>query len=54
MPTYEYECGKCRKRFAVVQHMSAHTGRRPPCPKSRSRETRQLMSAFYAKTIKKS
>jgi len=54
MPTYEYQCGKCRARFSVVQPISAHTARRPACPKCRSHETRQLMSAFYAKTIKKS
>ena len=54
MPTYEYWCEKCRKRFSVVQLMSAHTSRRPACPKCKSRETRQLLSAFYAKTIKKS
>lgn len=54
MPTYEYQCDKCRARFTVVQRMSAHTSRQPACPKCRSRETRQLLSAFYAKTIKKS
>ena len=54
MPTYEYQCQKCRTRFAVVQRMSAHTSRRPACPKCRARETTQLLSAFYAKTIKKS
>ena len=54
MPTYEYECRKCRAVFTVVQHISAHASRQPACPKCQSRETHQLMSAFYAKTIKKS
>jgi putative FmdB family regulatory protein len=54
VPTYEYECEKCRRRFSVVHHISAHTGRAPACPKCKSKSTRQLPSAFYAKTIKKS
>lgn len=54
MPTYEYECEACRKRFTVVQPISEHTGKRPSCPKCKSKKTRQLLSSFYAKTIKKS
>jgi putative FmdB family regulatory protein len=54
MPSYEYECGKCGKRFSVVQRISEHTGRPPACPKCKSRNTRQLLSPFFAKTGKKS
>ena len=54
MPTYEYQCEKCRKRFTVVQAMSARAARAPACPKCKSRATRQLLSAFYAKTVRKS
>ncbi len=54
MPLYEYQCGKCGKRFAVTQRISEHTGRPPACPKCRSRSTRQLLAAFFAKTGKKS
>ena len=54
MPSYDYQCEKCRKRFAVVQRISEHTGRSPACPKCKSRRTRQLLSPFYAKTVKKS
>jgi len=54
VPTYEYECGKCGKRFSVVQRISEHTGRSPACPKCRSHDTRQRPAAFYAKTVKKS
>jgi putative FmdB family regulatory protein len=52
--TYEYQCERCRKRFTVVQAISAHGRRGPACPKCRSRSTRQLFSTFYAKTVKKS
>jgi len=54
MPTYEYQCDKCGKRFAVIERISEHTARAPACPKCRSRSTRQLPAAFYAKTVKKS
>ncbi len=54
MPIYEYRCEKCRKRFSLVQPISAHTSRLPACPKCKSRATRQVLSAFYAKTVKKS
>ena len=54
MPTYDSRCDKCGKRFVVVQRISEHTGRAPACPKCKSRSTRQLPSAFYAKTVKKS
>jgi len=54
MPTYDYRCEKCGKRFTVVQRISEHDGRAPACPKCKSRSTRQVPSAFYAKTAKKS
>jgi len=54
MATYDYKCDKCGKRFVVVQRISEHGGRAPACPKCKSRRTRQLPSAFYAKTVKKS
>ncbi|HVO35953.1 MAG TPA: zinc ribbon domain-containing protein [Gemmatimonadales bacterium] len=54
MPTYDYRCEKCSKRFVVVQRISEHSGRSPVCPKCKSRSTRQLPSAFFVKTVKKS
>lgn len=54
MPTYEYACDKCGKRFTAVERMSAHAERAPACPKCRSRSTHQVLTAFYPKTIKKS
>jgi len=54
MPSYDYVCEKCRKRFSVVQRISEHTGRKPACPKCRSRSTRQILTPFFAKTGKKS
>ena len=40
MPTYEYECGKCRKRFEVFQRMTEEPLK--DCPDCRS-EIRRLV-----------
>ncbi len=54
MPTYEYRCQECRKRFSRVERITAHGRRRPACPKCKSRKVTQVYTAFYAKTAKKS
>ena len=54
MPTYDYRCEKCGKRYSIVQRISEHTGRGPACPKCGSRRVRQELGPFYAKTVKKS
>jgi putative FmdB family regulatory protein len=52
MPTYQYECEKCGKVFAVTRGIDA--GAKPSCPKCSSKSVHQVLGAFYAKTIKKS
>jgi putative FmdB family regulatory protein len=52
MPTYRYECEKCGKRFEVTRAIDARA--KPSCPKCESKSVRQVLGAFYAKTIKKS
>ena len=52
MPTYEFQCDKCGKRFTVLRPIGS--ARAPACPKCRSKDTHQMPTAFYAKTIKKS
>ncbi len=54
MPTYEYRCTKCKKRFSKVEHIAKHGQKRPACPKCKSTAVEQLLTAFYAKTVKKS
>ena len=53
VPTYEFQCDKCHKRFSVVRAISA-PARAHACPRCESKSTRQILSPFYAKTIKKS
>jgi len=54
MPTYEYRCGKCNRKFQVVMSIREHETRRPKCPKCGSARVGQLLSAFFAQTGKKS
>lgn len=54
MPTYEYECGECKKRFTVTEPISQHKDRAPKCPSCKSASTRQVTSTFFAKTVRKS
>ena len=37
MPTYEYKCKKCGKKFELVMSMSEHESKRAACPKCKSR-----------------
>ncbi len=54
MPTYEYECGKCNKKFALVQRISEHGTTKVVCPKCKSAKVKQKISAFTTKTSRKS
>jgi putative FmdB family regulatory protein len=54
MPTYEYRCEKCNRKFALVMSISEHDRRRPKCPKCGSGRVTQMISAFFAQTGKKS
>ena len=53
MPAYEYTCDKCGNTFTVTRPMDGRV-KQPACPKCKSASTRQVLSPFYAKTIKKS
>jgi len=54
MPTYEYRCAKCNRKFQIVMSIQEHGNRRPKCPKCSSARVNQLFSAFFAQTGKKS
>ena len=54
MPTYEYRCKECGRRFSKSMTLSQHDRRtKSPCPKCQSRKTEQLPSSFQAVTSKK-
>jgi putative FmdB family regulatory protein len=54
MPTYEYRCEECRKRFSRVETISQHGKKRPKCPKCGSAKVMQVFSSFFVKTGRKS
>ena len=54
MPTYEFRCRKCKKLFVETMTMTERGARRPKCPKCSSKSVEQALSAFSAKTSKKS
>lgn len=54
MPTYEYECQACKKKFAKVLSISEHGKGKVICPKCKSAKVKQSLSAFTAKTSRKS
>jgi len=54
MPTYEYSCKKCGKKFALKMTMSEHGKKKVKCPKCASAQVAQIINAFFAPTSKKS
>jgi putative FmdB family regulatory protein len=55
MPTYDYRCSKCKKKFSMVMSIKDHDAKKTKCPKcGGSKEVQQLITAFTAKTSRKS
>jgi putative FmdB family regulatory protein len=57
MPTYEFQCEKCRKRFEVtcsLMEYERQAKRKMKCPKCASTRVVRRISAFEVKTSKKS
>jgi putative FmdB family regulatory protein len=54
MPIYEYRCTRCRARFSRQEGIAEHAGKRPVCPKCKSRAVEPVLSSFFAKTVRKS
>jgi len=54
MPTYEYACTQCRKKFEIVMAVSERESARIRCPKCKSLKVVPRISGFFAKTTKKS
>ncbi len=54
MPTYEYRCPACNKKFNIILSISDHDTKKAKCPKCGGRKLDQSLSAFQVKTPKKS
>lgn len=54
MPTYEYQCNACKKKFSLILSLAEHAKGKVACPKCRKRDSRQVLSTFQVKTSRKS
>jgi putative FmdB family regulatory protein len=54
MPTYDFRCLKCHKKFSRVMTISEFVRRRQPCPSCGSKKVEKQISGFFAITAKKS
>ncbi len=54
MPLYEYVCKDCDQHFSKVLTLHEYEEDKITCPKCGSKNTEQLVTAFYAVTSKKS
>jgi putative FmdB family regulatory protein len=54
MALYEYHCSACDRTFTVFQSVDEHGRVRVTCPQCRSSKVEQVLSSFYAKTVRKS
>jgi putative FmdB family regulatory protein len=60
MPTYEYRCLDCQATWERSEHIAEHenvAGRNvapPRCPECDSEHVEPMISAFFAKTSRKS
>jgi putative FmdB family regulatory protein len=54
MPTYDYRCDKCQKRFKRSESIAEHQAAKPSCPKCGSKKVSRVPGRFFAITGKKS
>lgn len=54
MPTYEYQCRKCKKQFSVMCSFAEYEQKKVKCPKCESTQVDHRMSLVGVKTSKKS
>ena len=54
MPTYEFKCEKCKKRFSFLITVSEYERKKFRCPKCKSTRVKQQITSFQAVTSKKS
>ena len=54
MPLYDYRCKTCQESFAVREKIEDHGKAAPSCPKCRSADVERVITASYAKTVRKS
>lgn len=54
MPTYDFICEKCKKRFSVQMSVTEYEKTKFRCPKCKSVRVKQQIGSFQPITSKKS
>jgi putative FmdB family regulatory protein len=54
MPTYDFRCEKCKKKFTLTMTISEYENKKHRCPKCKSTRIKQQITSFQAITSKKS
>jgi len=54
MPSYDYRCPKCKKKFTALLSIGEHDAGKAKCPKCGGKKLEQLITAFQVKTSRKS
>ena len=54
MPTYQYRCEKCGKKFERTETISEHEAEKSKCPKCGSKKVSYVPGNVYVVTSKKS
>ena len=53
MPTYEYECKKCRHEFSLTMAMDEHE-KKVRCPKCKGEKVKHVITSVSVTTSRKS
>ncbi|NQT56078.1 MAG: zinc ribbon domain-containing protein [Desulfobacteraceae bacterium] len=54
MPTYDFICEKCNKKFTLIISLSEYEKKKFRCPKCKSTRVKQQVTSFQTVTSKKS
>jgi putative FmdB family regulatory protein len=54
MPSYDYRCPNCKKKFTAMLSMREHDAKKAKCPKCGGKKLEQLITGFQVKTSRKS
>jgi putative FmdB family regulatory protein len=54
MPTYDFKCEKCNKKFTLIISLSEYEKKKFRCPKCKSTRVKQQITSFQTVTSKKS
>jgi putative FmdB family regulatory protein len=54
MPSYDYRCPNCKKKFTAILSIGEHDAGRVKCPKCGGKKLEQLITGFQVKTSRKS